>query len=214
MAMDVRARGTLVDSGAAAMASEARLAALKAAVMDCGTYASGLQVEGRQDAVEGLYTALHLTVRHLLYADGTPRGWQRAALLASDLRMRQTLDALALDRVGELQVRAAALLELPAIVSVESFEHITAAIATAINTGAPRYNAGDIRGCCVVYWGTIQTLVAAPATRGFPNYARALGQLRAGADLEPPPFPLDDAGVDDYAWALRQAFDAVLAMQG
>ena len=211
--MDMRAR-MVVDSGPSALAGEARLAALKAAVMDCGTYASGLQVEGRLDAVEGLYTALHLTARHLLYADGTPRGWQRAAALASDLRTRQTLDALALDRLGELQLRAAALLELPAIVSVDSFEQITAAIANAINSGAPRYNAGDIRGCCVVYWSAIQTLVAAPATRGFPNYARTLGQLRAVADLEPPPYPLDDAGVDDYAWALRHALDAVLTVQG
>lgn len=211
--MDARAR-TSVDSGAMALAGEARLAGLKAAVMDCGTYAAGLQAEGRLDAVEGLYTALHFTTRHLLSAEGTPRGWQRAALLASDLRTRQTLDALAPGRLGELQLRAAALLELPAIVTVESFEQIIATIAHAINTGAPRYNAGDIRGCCVVYWATIQTLVAAPATRGFPNYARALGQLRAVADLEPPLYPLDPTGVDDYAWALRQAFDAVLAVEG
>lgn len=211
--MDLRTNAP-VDSGAAVLAGEAQLAALKAAVIDCGTYASGLQIEGRLDAVEGLYTALHLTTRHLLHAEGTPRGWQRAALLATDLRIRQTLDALAADRLGELQLRAAALLDLPSLVTVESFEQITATIANAINTGAPRYNAGDLHGCCVVYWGTIQTLVAAPATRGFPNYARAIGQLRVVADLEPPPYPLDDAGVDDYAWTLRQAFDNVLAMQG
>ena len=210
--MDARAN-TMVDSGAAVVAGEAHLAAVKAAVLDCGTYAAGLQAEGRLDAVEGLYTALLLTVRHLLFAAGTPHGWQRAALLAADLRTRQTLDALAPNRLGELELRAAALIDLPAIVTVESFEQIAEAIANAINTGAPRYNAGDIHGCCVMYWGTIQTLVAAPPTHGFPNYARAMGQLRAVADLEAPPYLLDDAGADEYAWALRHAFDAVLAIQ-
>lgn len=209
--MDARTR-TPIDSGAAVLASEAQLAAVKAAVSDCGTYAAGLQAEGRLDAVEGLYTALLLTVRHLLPAAGTPHGWQRAALLAADLRTRQTLDALAPDRLSELDLRAAVLLDLPPIVAVDSFEQITTAIANAINAGAPRYNAGDIHGCCVVYWGTIQTLVAAPAARGFPNYARALGQLRTVADIEPPPYLLDAAGVDDYAWTLRHAFDAVLAI--
>lgn len=210
--MDVREKWP-VNSGAAALAGEAQLAAVKAAVADCGTYAAGLQAEGRLDAIEGLYTALLLTVRHLLYAAGTPHGWQRAALLAADLRVRQTLDALAPTRLNELELRAEVLLDLPAVVAVESFEQIAAIIADAINAGAPRYNAGDIHGCCAVYWGAIQTLVAAPATRGFPNYARALGQLRAVADLEAPPYLLDDAGVDEYAWALRHAFDAVLAIQ-
>lgn len=210
--MDARAKAP-VNSGAAVLAGEAQLAAVKAAVADCATYAAGMQAEGRLDTVEGLYTGLLLTVRHLLFAAGTPHGWQRAALLAADLRARQTLDALAPTRLGELELRAAVLLDLPAVVAVESFEQITAAIADAINIGAPRYNAGDIHGCCVVYWGTIQTLVAAPATRGFPNYARALGQLRAVADLEPPPYLLDDAGVDAYAWALRQAFDSVMGLQ-
>lgn len=210
--MDARVK-TPVDFGAAALADEAQLAAVKAAVLDCGTYAAGLQAEGRLDAIEGLYTALLLTVRHLLFAEDAPRGWQRAALLAADLRTRQTLDALAPNRLGELELRAATLLDLPGIVTVDSFEKITEVVANAINAGAPRYNAGDILGCCVVYWGTIQTLVAAPATRGFPNYARAMGQLRAVADLEPPPYLLDAAGVDEYAWALRRAFDAVLAFQ-
>lgn len=210
--MDVREKWP-VNSGAAALAGEAQLAAVKAAAADCGTYAAGLQAEGRLDAIEGLYTALLLTVRHLLYAAGTPHGWQRAALLAADLRARQTLDALAPTRLNELELRAEVLLDLPAVVAVESFEQITAIIADTINAGAPRYNAGDIHGCCAVYWGAIQTLVAAPATRGFPNYARALGQLRAVADIEAPPYLLDDAGVDEYAWTLRHAFDAVLAIQ-
>jgi hypothetical protein len=210
--MDARVRPH-ADSSGGALATETRLAAVKAAVLDCGTYAAGLQAEGRLDAVEGLYTALLLTIRHLLYAEGTPRGWQRAAVLASDLRTRQMLDALGPTRLDELQLRAAVLLDLPAIATVDSFDQIAAVIANAINTGAPRYNAGDVIGCCVVYWGTVQTLVAAPATRGFPNYARALGQLRAVADAEPPLYPLDATAIDNYAWALRQAFDAVLAIE-
>jgi hypothetical protein len=209
--MDGRVRA-LGELNSTVPAGESPLAAVKAAVLDAGTYAAGLQVEGRADAIEGCYTALHLAIWNFLRIEPHPYGWQRAALLATELRMRQMLDVLAPSRVEALQLRASALLDLPELTAIQSLKEMQVVIATAINLGAPRYNGGDLHGCCLAYWANAQSLVAAPAVRGFPNYARALGLLRQVAELEPPAYPLDAAALDHYAWTLRNAFDAVLAL--
>jgi hypothetical protein len=91
---------------------------------------------------------------------------------------------------------------------------IHGALTGAINVGAPRYNGGDIRGCCRLYWTTIQTVLAAPAVRGFAGHAKALGHLRPAVEAEPPSLPLDAARMDELAWALRRAMDVTLAVSG
>jgi hypothetical protein len=97
---------------------------------------------------------------------------------------------------------------------VDALEDLHEAIANAISVGAPRYNAGDIAGCCTMYWATIQAMIFAPVRRGFAGYARAMAQLKAVAETEPPPAPLDSRGVDMFAWDLRHAFDAALRVTG
>lgn len=210
--MDARI-GQPREINSSAPADGSRLAAIKAAVLDAGTYAAGMQAEGRSDTIEGCYTALHLTIWNMLQVEPYRYGWQKAAMLATDLRSRQVLDALAPSRLEALQLRASALLDLPELLVLQSLDDMQLASATAINLGAPRYNDGDVLGCCLAYWATIQSVVAAPAARGFPHYARALGALRQVAEIEPPVFTLDAAAADEYAWTLRRALDAVLALQ-
>lgn len=193
---------------------EIRITALKAAVAEADTRARAFLARNRLDAAESTYETLLVVVRALLSPNADLlHGWQRIAYLLSDTYQRILLDALAPSRMGELQIRAAALLDLPDLLAVASPEAIADAIAAAITIGAPRYNAGDVRGCCIVYWATAQTLVAAPATRGFPGHARALGHLRAALEMPPPAMPFGADGVDALAWALRDAFDAILAMK-
>ena len=192
---------------------EIHLAALTAAVAETDARARAFLGRNRLDAAEASYETLHLALHALLDVDTEQlRGWLRAAYIITNLQQRSVLDALAPSRMGELQIRAAALLDLPDLLIVASMEDIHAAIAAAINVGAPRYNAGDVRGCCVVYWAMAQSLVASPATRGFPGYARALGQLRAVVEREPPVVAYGADGMDELAWSLRRAFDATLAI--
>ncbi|HLJ79835.1 MAG TPA: hypothetical protein VKT52_00025 [Ktedonobacterales bacterium] len=194
---------------------EIPITALKAAVAEANRRARAFLARNRLDAAESTYETLLMVLSVLLDADAEQlRGSQRAAYIIADPRQRILLDALAPSRMGELQIRAAALLDLPDQLTVASIDDIHSTIAAAINLGAPRYNAGDVRGCCTIYWATAETLVAAPATRGFPGYARALGQLRAVLEAPPPAVPFGAEGVDTLAWALRNAFDATLTIKG
>lgn len=192
---------------------ELQITALQTAVAEADARARQYLGQSRLDAAESGYETLLLVVAALLAADaGAARGWQRAALTLADMEQRILLDALAPSRLSALQLRSAALLDLPDVLTVGGITDVQAMLSAAINVGAPRYNDGDIRGCCVVYWSTAQTVLAAPALRGSPGHARALGQLRAVTDAAVPPLPLDRQGIDDLAWALRRAFDAILAM--
>jgi hypothetical protein len=185
-----------------------QIAALKAAVVEVDARARLLQTNRQFEVAEASYATLLITINALLEAENTPLyGWQRAAQIITNIHTRLQIDALAPSRIEELQIRLATLLDLPDLTSVSSQADITQAIAAAINVGAPRYNAGDIWGCCTIYWATMQSLVHAPATRGFAGYARVITVLRSAIEIEPSPFPLDAAGVDDFAWVLRHAFD-------
>jgi hypothetical protein len=113
---------------------------------------------------------------------------------------------------GEL--RLAALRDLPEITMLGSLDEIHTFISGAIGIGAPRYNAGDIIGCCTVYWATMVALVSAPVFRGFPGYAKAMAPLREIVEQTPPPLPIIGQGIDEFAWQLRHALDAVLAIKG
>lgn len=185
-----------------------QIAALKAAVVEIDARARLLQTNRQLTAAEASYDTLLITINTLLDAESdTLYGWQRAAQIITDTRTRLQIDALAPSHIEELQTRLATLLDLPDLTSLGSQADITQVIAAAITVGAPRYNAGDIWGCCTIYWGTMQSLVHAPATRGFGGYARVINVLRSTLESEPSPFPFDAAGVDDFAWVLRRAFD-------
>lgn len=188
-----------------------QIVALKAAVVEIDARARLLQTNQQLTAAEASYDTLLITINTLLDAEGSSlSGWQYAAKIITDTRLRLQIDALAPSHIEELQTRIATLLDLPDLTTVSSQADISQVIAAAITVGAPRYNAGDIWGCCTIYWGTMQSLVHAPATRGFAGYARTINLLRAAIEVEPSPFPLDASGVDDFVWTLRRAFDAAV----
>jgi len=191
------------------------IAALKAATVEADSRAKLWQAQGRHDVAEAIYETLLLTLNALLGAEEEQlRGWQRAALLITDPRARLAVDALGVARLDELQMRVSTLLDLPDVTVLTSMQDIHDALSAAIRVGASRYNAGDIWGCCTVYWGTIQSLLGAAVARGFPGYARALAQLRPISEAEPPTLPLDASRADEYAWTLRHALDATLRVTG
>jgi len=111
-------------------------------------------------------------------------------------------------------VRFEALIDVPDVASVGSLGDVQETISAAINVGAPRYNSGDVLGCCTMYWATMQALVLAPAFRGFPGYAKALAPLRAVLETPSSPLPLNADGLDQFAWTLRRALDTTLAIGG
>lgn len=139
-------------------------------------------------------------------------GWWRAALLLSDANYALLLDSLGSTLFDQYQLRLSALRDLPDVGAINSLNDIHAIIASAISIGAPRYNAGDIVGCCTVYWATMMALVSAPVMRGFPGHARAIAPLREIVEQQPPPLPIIGQGVDEFAWQLRHALDAVIAL--
>lgn len=191
------------------------IARIKAAIVEVGTRATALEADGHAKQAQVAYETLFL-VLHALCATGddqTP-GWARVVAPLTDLNRRLALDALAPPRLGQLRVRAAALLDLPDLTQVASPDDIQNTIVGAIGIGAPRYNNGDTLGCCTIYWATGQALLAAQASRGFVGYARALAPIRQVHEAEPPARTLDGAGIDDYAWTLRHAFDAALKVVG
>ena len=194
---------------------EMRIKALKAAIAEVSARAARLETEGQSGRAEEVYATL-LQVLNALFANSEEQGhgWARVVLPLTDLSRRLALDALAPQRLGQLQARADTLFDLPDITQIGSLSDVHEAIAAAIGVGAPRYNSGDIRGCCTMYWAVGQTLLAAQAVRGFPGYARALAPIRQVHETEPPLRPLDPAGVDAYAWTLRHAFDAALNVAG
>lgn len=191
-----------------------RITVLQAAISGVATRADVLALSGRVDAAAAAFEAALSALGVVLAAEAEPpRGWERPARQLCDVRATCIADALGADPGDGLRLRATALLDLPDVQVVESLGDMHDILAAAIEGGAPRYNRGDVRGCVMQYWGTAQTLLAAPATRGFPGHARALGLLRA-AELDAVPPGLADRGIEDLAWRFRQAFDAVLAIRG
>ncbi len=192
-----------------------QIAALKAAVVEIDARARLLLANRQLSAAEASYDTLLITINTLLDAESASlHGWQRAAQIITDTRTRLQIDALAPSRIEELQTRLATLLDLPDLTSVSSQTDINQVIAAAINVGMPRYNNGDIWGCCTLYWSTMQALIHAPASRGFAGYGRAINLFRAAAEAKPAPFPLDAAGVDGFVWTLRHAFDEAIRITG
>jgi uncharacterized surface protein with fasciclin (FAS1) repeats len=74
------------------------------------------------------------------------------------------------------------------------------AVSAAIERGVPVYNAGDPSGCAAIYADTTRRLLATPGALGelhAYDLGEALGQTHEGPDA--------------HAWALRRAFDRLLA---
>ncbi len=77
---------------------------------------------------------------------------------------------------------------------------VRAYLALAIQLGAPAYNGGDPRGCFEVYACTARMLLRL-AKGADEDKARLRGALEHCAT---------EVDVDQQAWILRNAFDAVL----
>ncbi len=76
-------------------------------------------------------------------------------------------------------------------------------IGSAIDVGAPLYNAGDFAGCYHMYDGTASDLGRKLSrTCAGPKKALAAGQARASKLASP----------SAQAWAMRDAFDGLLAV--
>ncbi len=141
-------------------------------------------------------------------------GWVRALRVLLDTSTPTALDAIADPTCTVACVRLTAALALPALTTLLAPEQLREVINAAIASGAPTYNAGDPRGCGIIYWATALTIVDAPATRGFAGQARALRPLRQAVDDALPPFGSDPQAVDDFAWRMRHALDAALEAVG
>jgi hypothetical protein len=192
-----------------------RLASVQTAATEAQTRARALmemgQVAGAEMVYETLLATLDLTLRQ--ESDAQPAS-ERTLLMVTGAGRRLPIDALHSARGDQLATRVGAILDIPEVTALGSMDEMRRVISAAISIGAPRYNAGDIRGCCRVYWAAMYTLVVAPAFRGFPGYERAIAYLSKVIERQPPMAALDAQSIDDYAWTLRQAFDAALQTPG
>lgn len=192
-----------------------RLAALQAAVAVADRQGRLLQRSGHLAPAEAVYETTLAALHALLETDvEVLRGWWRVAYTITDTSHRLLLDALTLSPFEQFQTRITSLLDLPDIGGLTSLNEMHEVATAAIGKGAPRYNGGDIRGCCLIYWSAIQVLGTAPVLRGFPGYARAMGLLRPMLDGEAPPAVMSATEIDQLAWHLRQILDGILQMRG
>lgn len=88
----------------------------------------------------------------------------------------------------------------------------------AIQTGAPMYNRGDIRGCFDLYYSVARTVVASDPRDGVGDDAARTRMLRPLAEVVAKyengalRGATRTAVLDGAAWELRHCFDAILAM--
>ena len=192
-----------------------RLASAQTAATEALTRARALldmgEVAGAEMVFETLLATLDLTLRE--DSEALPAS-ERTLLMITGASRRLSIDALHPARLDQLATRVAAIADIPELTTLGSMDEMRRVISAAIAIGAPRYNAGDIRGCCRIYWTTMHTLVAAPAFRGFSGYERAMGPMQDVIDRPAPMVTLDAASIDDFAWTLRRAFDTALQTSG
>jgi hypothetical protein len=192
-----------------------RLASAQTAATEAQTRARALldlgEVSGAEMVFETLLATLDLVLRQ--ESEAQPAS-ERTLLMVTGASRRLPIDALHPARLDQLATRVGAIIDIPEITTLGSMDEMRRVISAAIAVGAPRYNAGDIRGCCRIYWATMHTLVVAPAFRGFPGYERAIGYLSDVIGRPAPMVPLDATSIDEYAWTLRRAFDAALQTPG
>ena len=82
----------------------------------------------------------------------------------------------------------------------QAIDTIAEDIATAIESGAPLYNQGNIQACYRIYAGAIREI-----ERNVSNCSAAKNALQDGVKIAE-----DRKGWADKAWALRDAFDGML----
>ncbi len=191
-----------------------RLNTVKQIILDADARARSLDMNGRSELQIPVYETCLAALR-IASADDDPQpAWERFMVTLCDTHYRLMLDALDPTPVEQLRRRLASIADLPELTGFGALEDIHALIAAAINVGAPRYNAGDVRGCAALYWTALHLIADAPATRGIPGYARAIAQVRPAIDLEPPAGPFTPAAVDAFAWEMRHALDAAARVTG
>jgi hypothetical protein len=150
----------------------------------------------------------------LMVALGDEIAWPRAIRQLCDLTAPLALDALATEEFGRFRLRVSAALLVPQIATVASIDDLRRVIGDAIAIGAPTYNNGDPLTCALLYFATALTLTLAPTTRGIAGQARALRPLRTALDDAPAQSLQAASSASDYAWQLRRALDASLALMG
>jgi hypothetical protein len=190
-----------------------RLAELKAAVSEARQQAASLPGHGPDGAVAELYTTLFADL-HAQVTSASAPGWPQVVLLVTELANRLPLDALEKQYARQLQVRAAALLDLPDVTYLTTLEDLRAPMRADLEISRVRRDAGDMRGCCTVHWATGRTLLAAQVARAFPGYAKAMHPIRQAFEVEPPKRVLDEKGASFYAFTMRLAFEQALAVMG
>ena len=189
-----------------------RLATVKSVVAQIQARVGELPLSARKEAAEASFWTLLMSMHATLFIPDEEafKGWQHVVWQLTNLHTRLLVDMLAPSPLGELQIRVTTLLDIPDLPPIDDLASIHTAIKAAIRIGAPRYNNGDLAGCCTAYWATIQTLLATLPAKGFSGYARALGQLRPIAELDILPIALTPPDIDKLAWDMRYAFDAAL----
>lgn len=86
--------------------------------------------------------------------------------------------------------------------SASGLEVMMEAIASAISVGAPAYNQGNVEACYRVYRETARRLISEHGNCPGPRKALEQGLRRAAAMKD----------VDARAWAMRDAFDGLMAV--
>jgi hypothetical protein len=192
-----------------------RLASAQTAATEAQTRARALLDLGEVSGAEMVYETLLATLDLLLRFDNDAQpASERTLLMITGANQRLPIDALFPTRLDQLATRVGAISDIPELTTLGSMDELRRVISAAISVGAARYNAGDIRGCCRIYWTTMHTLVVAPAFRGFLGYERAMGPMQNMIEHVAPSIALDTQSIDDYAWGLRQAFDTALQTPG
>lgn len=186
-----------------------RLTTAKQIALDAEMRARSFDMSGLLDAEAAVYETALAAVR-LVSADDDPQlAWERIIAMLCDTRHRLVIDALESTPIEQARRRLLCIADMPEVTGFGSLQDVYALIGASINAGAPRYNAGDVRGCAALYWTTAHLIVEAPATRGIPGYARAIAQMKPITEREAPAGPFTPAAIDAFAWELRHALDAV-----
>jgi hypothetical protein len=204
-----------MDMGTVGRRIAVHLPELKEVVNETHARAAVLQNEGQDYLAAQAYTTLFARLNaHFTGAHAQTLGWPQVVLAVTQLSNRLSLDALERQHVRRLRIRAATLLDLSEVTTLTCLNDIQSPIRTDLAIALTRREAGDFRGCCTVHWATGRALLAAQVTRAFPGCAKAMAPIRQAHEADPPQHALDERGISFYAFTLRVALEAALAIRG